>query len=81
MTLFCSGVDKEASYGFSANIQIHLFKVKNRDSRITCEIISNLLTKTREQNVNDVVLLSLLLALSMYVFAEFDLFTFQSFLN
>ena len=79
MTLFCSGVNKEAPYGFSEKIQIHLFKVKNRDFRIKCEIISKLLTKTREQNVNDVVLLSLLLALSMYVFAEFDFLYFSRF--
>ena len=74
MTLFCSAVDEEAEYGFSTNIYIHLFKVKIRDSRIRCEINSRLPT-------NDVVLLSSLLALSMYVFAGFDLFILQLFLN
>ena len=33
----------------TTNIHIHLFKVKNRDTRIRCEINSKLPTKTPEQ--------------------------------
>ena len=46
MALFCAEVHKEGKYRFAAIIHIHLFQVKNRDTRIRCEVSSKLQIKT-----------------------------------
>ena len=64
LTSFCSKVYGDLQHGLLADI--FLLKINNRDSTMTCEICEDITKQKHQNEVNDVILVSLFLTLNLF---------------